>query len=118
MTQRTEQIASVIRVAVQRVLTRGLNDPRVRGLISVTKVEVTPDLSDAKVHVSIHPEENSKLAMHGLQSAAGFIQGEIGKDVATRRMPRISFRLDESLKKQAVIESGIKGQVSFDGPPQ
>ncbi|MCI0632015.1 MAG: 30S ribosome-binding factor RbfA [Phycisphaerales bacterium] len=107
MTQRTEQIAAVIRAAVQDVIIRGLNDPRVRGLISVTKVEVTPDLSDARVFVSILPAEHSELTMHGLQSAARHIQSQIAGEVTARRLPRLSFRLDESLKKQAMIDAAI-----------
>lgn len=107
MSQRTEQIASVIQTAVQRVITRGLNDPRVRGLISVTKVEVSPDLSDARVFVSVLPAEHSELTMHGLRSAAGHIQSEIAKEVAARRLPRLSFRLDESLKKHAALDQAI-----------
>ena len=98
MSQRTEQIASVIHTAVQRVITRGLNDPRVRGLVSVTKVEVAPDLHDARVFVSVLPAEHAELT----------IQAEISKEVAARRLPRLSFRLDESLKKQAMIESEIR----------
>lgn len=108
MSQRTEQIASVIHTAVQRVITRGLNDPRVRGLVSVTKVEVAPDLHDARVFVSVLPAEHAELTIHGLRSAAGHIQAEISKEVAARRLPRLSFRLDESLKKQAMIESEIR----------
>jgi ribosome-binding factor A len=108
MSQRTAQIASVIQTAVQRVITRGLNDPRVRGLISVTKVEVSPDLADARVFVSVLPAEHSELTMHGLRSAAGFIQSEIAGEVAARRLPRLSFRLDESLKKQAALDEAIR----------
>lgn len=108
MSQRTAQIASVIQTAVQRVITRGLNDPRIRGLISVTKVEVTPDLSEARVYVSVLPAEHSELTMHGLRSASGHIQSEIADEVAARRLPRLSFRLDESLKKQADLDQAIR----------
>jgi ribosome-binding factor A len=107
MTQRTEQIASVIRAAVQAVLSRGLNDPRVRGLISVTKVEVLPDLSEARVHVSVLPAEQAELTMHGLRGAAGYVQREIAPEVTAKRMPRLVFRLDESLKKQSEINAAI-----------
>ena len=107
MHDRTAQIAAVIRAEVQQVLSRGLNDPRVRGLISVTKVDMTADLSEARVFVSILPAEHAELSMHGLRSAAGHIQREIASAIAMKRMPRISFRLDESLKKQAEIDAAI-----------
>jgi ribosome-binding factor A len=108
MPKRLEQLASVIRLAVQNVLTQGLNDPRVRGLISVTKVEVSADLGEARVFVSILPAAQSELTMHGLRSAAGHIQSEIAKEVAARRMPRLEFRLDSSLKKQAAIDTALR----------
>lgn len=107
MPQRTEQVASVVRHAVQRVLSRGVNDPRVRGLVSVTKVDITPDLAEARVYVSILPAEHAELTMHGLRSAARHIQGEIADEVASRRLPRLVFKLDESLKKQAEIDAAI-----------
>jgi len=115
MTQRTEQVASVVRHAVQRVLSRGLNDPRVRGLVSVTRVDVTPDLAEARVHVSILPAEHTELTMHGLRSAAGHIQGEIAGEVSARRMPRLVFKLDETLKKQAEIDAAIGRASSAHG---
>jgi ribosome-binding factor A len=115
MSQRTEQISSVIRHAVQRVLSRGLNDPRIRGLVSVTKVEVTPDLAEARVHVSILPAEHTELTMHGLQSAARHIQSEIAEDVSARRLPRLVFKLDESLKKQAEIDAAISHAAGAHG---
>jgi ribosome-binding factor A len=107
MSQRLDQLGSVIQIAVQRVITRGLNDPRIRGLISITKVDVAPDLADARVFVSILPAEHSELTMHGLQSAARHIQSEIADEVVARRLPRLSFQLDESLKRQAVVDEAL-----------
>lgn len=103
MNKRTEQIGSVIREAVQRVISRGLNDPRVRGIITVTDVRVTPDLNDAFLMVSILPEEHQELTMHGLKAAAGHIRRQIGGDVAARKLPRLNFRLDERMKKEAAV---------------
>ncbi len=116
MSTRTDKIASVIHHAVQEVITRGLNDPRVRGLISVTKVEVAPDLADAQIHVSILPAERSDLTMRGLHDATGHIQREIGPAVSARRLPRLHFRLDESLKKQAMLDAAIASSRESDLP--
>lgn len=107
MNKRTEQISSVIREAVQRVISRGLNDPRVRGIITVTDVRVTPDLNDAFLMVSILPEEHQELTMHGLKAAAGHIRKQIGDDVAARKLPRLNFRLDERMKKEAAVLSAL-----------
>lgn len=107
MPDRTVQLASVIRAAVQAVIARGLNDPRVRGLISVTKVEVAPDMSEARIFVSILPAEDANLTMHGLHSAARHIQSQIAREIVSRRLPRLTFKLDDSLKRQALIDAAI-----------
>jgi ribosome-binding factor A len=105
---RLEQLASLIRRHVQAVLARGLHDPRLRGLISITKVEVAPDLSEAAVHVSVLPAEGGATVVHGLRHAAPRIRAEIGPAVRIRRMPRLEFRLDESLKRQATLEQALE----------
>ena len=106
--------ASVLRRAIQQVLSRGLNDPRVQGLVSVTRVQVSDDLSDATVSVSVMPAERAELTMHGLRHAARHIRTEVGRSVKMRRVPRFSFRLDESLKKEAQIIAAIDEAVRAD----
>lgn len=108
MSHRPDQIASLIQRAVQDAIGRGLNDPRVRGLISVTRVLVDPDMSNATVFVSVLPEGHAKLTMHGLENAAGRIRRLIGRAIRLRRLPVLTFRLDDSLKRQARLEEVIK----------
>ena len=108
MSLRTEKIASVIRHAVNDVIARGLGDPRIRGLISVTKVEVTPDFAEAKVYVSILPQQHEDLTMHGLHDAAGHIQRAIGPAITARRLPRLRFVKDDTLKKQALLDAALR----------
>ena len=103
MTHRPDQVASLIQRAVQTVLGRGLSDPRIRGLVSVTKVRVDHALSQAQVHVSVLPAEDADLTLKGLQHAAPRIRTQVGKSVQLRRMPQLSFHLDESIKKQAQL---------------
>lgn len=107
MSRRAEQLASEIHRAVQQVLDRGLQDPRVSGMITVTAVRVTPDFRTAQVSVSVLPAEKQDLTMHGLRSAARHIRHEVGELVRTRQMPELAFRLDESLKKQAAVMDAI-----------
>lgn len=114
MSTRTEKIASVIKHAVQDVIARGLGDPRIRGLVSITGVEITDDLTEAKVHVSVLPEQYTDLTMHGLRDAAGHIQHEIAPAITSRRMPRLRFVLDESLKKQAMLDAALRQGRSDD----
>ncbi len=116
MSHRVEKIESTLARAVQEVLRRGLNDPRARGLISVTSVDVSPDLHNAIVFVSILPEEHQDLTMHALRHASRHIRREAGELMAIRRLPELEFRLDLSLKKQAeVFEALSKVQKQRDG---
>lgn len=107
MTHRTEQVNSTLQRAVQTVLARGLSDPRIRGLVSVTRVRVDDDLSHATVYVSVMPEEHAELTMHGLRAAAARIRSDVGRAVRIRRMPGLSFRLDDSIKQQARLERSL-----------
>lgn len=109
MSIRTDKIASVIRHAVQDVISRGLGDPRIRGLVSITRVDVTADLTEARVYVSVLPQKREDLTMHGLEDAAGHIQHAIGPAITARRLPRIRFVKDDSLKKQALLDAALRG---------
>lgn len=103
MTRRAERVASAVQAAVQAVLSRGLSDPRVRGLITVTGVTVTDDLRQAFVRVSIMPAEHEELTMHGLRAAAAHVRHAIGDALELRRTPNIEFRLDRATKRQAAV---------------
>lgn len=103
MSRRAEQLASAIDQAVRQILTRGLQDPRVSGLVTVTSVRVLDDLSEAVVGISVLPEDKEELTIHGLQSAAAHIRREVGKLVETRQIPPLRFRADRSAKKQAAL---------------
>lgn len=116
MSVRLKQIASSLRAAVQERIIRGLNDPRVRGLVSITNVDVAPDLSEAYVSVSVLPGEHAGLTLRGLESAAGHLRGEIGRSLGLRTMPRLVFRLDETLKKMAAIDAALRAGRAGDAP--
>lgn len=117
MSHRREQIASVIHRAVQNVFTRGLSDPRVRGMITVTEVEISGDLREATVHVSILPAEHQATTMHGLTAATMRIQHLINEQVDMRRPPHIRLRLDERVKKQAQLLSAIREAIEGEPTP-
>jgi ribosome-binding factor A len=107
MTQRTQQVASTLLKAVQEVIQRGLHDPRVRGLITVTSINVPPDLRTATVMISVLPEERQNLTLKGIQDAARHIRREVGELVAMRQVPELHFKLDLSLKRQAEVMNAI-----------
>lgn len=75
-----------------------LRDPRIQD-VTVTYVEVAPDLRTAKVHVSVMGDEKKqKLSLSGLQHSAGFLQQKIGNRLDTRYIPRLRFVLDKGVK--------------------
>jgi ribosome-binding factor A len=81
-----------------------VRDPRI-GLITVTDVEVTPDLYHAKVFFAVHGgEEEQKSALEGLRAAAGFLRSEIGKRMHIRHTPELHFTHDNTLEHAMHIE--------------
>ena len=77
---------------------RSVKDPRVAGtMISVTRVETTPDLRYAKVYVSFLQEEKAKEALKGLKSASGYLRRELGRALQLRYTPELNWALDDSI---------------------
>lgn len=104
---RPAQIATEIRRALQTELSRGLNDPRVQGMVSVTEVELSPDFSNARVRVSVMPEDRSSLTLSGLRAGAGFLRRRVIDETRLSRVPRLEFELDDRIKRQAALDSAI-----------
>ena len=80
-----------------------LRDPRVQD-VTVTFVEVAPDMRSAKVHVSIMGNESKQnLGIQGLQRSAGFLQAKIAERIDTRYTPRLEFVLDKGVKNSIAV---------------
>ena len=79
-------------------LIRNLKDPRVQDtMISVTRVEATPDLRWAKVYVSFLQDEKAKDALKGLKSASGYLRRELGQSLQLRYTPELQWEQDDSI---------------------
>ena len=79
-------------------LLRNVKDPRVQDtMISITRVETTPDLRYTKVYVSFLQSEKSEEALKGLKSAAGFLRRQLGTNLKLRYAPEIVWALDDSI---------------------
>jgi ribosome-binding factor A len=77
---------------------RELKDPRIQNtMISITRVETTPDLRYTKVYVSFLQEDKAQEAMKGLKSAAGFLRRQLGSNLRLRYAPEIVWSLDDSI---------------------
>ncbi|HEY4322288.1 MAG TPA: 30S ribosome-binding factor RbfA [Gemmatimonadales bacterium] len=116
--RRPEQVAESIRATVGEALVRGeVRDPRV-GLVTVSAVEVTRDLSHATIRVVPHgtPEEKA-AAVEGLQSAAGYLRRMVAQSLSTRIVPELHFVLDRGLEYAQRINDLLAGlKREEDGP--
>jgi ribosome-binding factor A len=114
---RQQKVASQIQRIVANTLLREIADPRIDGLISVTKVEVTPDLREAKVFLSVlGGKRTPTTVLAGITSAGRRITGEVADKLPLRYVPKLSFHLDESLKKQAEIFRKIDEAMGTSAP--
>ena len=92
---------AIINEEIQKELSallRNVKDPRVQNvMISITRVETTPDLRYTKVYVSFLQEDRAKEAMAGLKSAAGYLRRQLGGNLQLRYAPEIVWALDDSI---------------------
>ena len=96
---RLARVNEVIRETAANAILFEIKDPRVKN-VTVTRAEVSADLQHAKVFVSVMgSEKEQQLTMHGLRSAAGFVQTKLADRLTTRFVPHVTFVLDEGVKK-------------------
>jgi ribosome-binding factor A len=116
--RRLQKAAEAIREVVSMAIIADLRDPRIEG-VTVTYVEVSPDMRLAKVHVSVMGDEKKQqLCLHGLQSSAGYLQSKLSDRIDTRYTPRLRFELDMGVKKSLAISQMLDDLLPRDEPPQ
>jgi ribosome-binding factor A len=102
---RVGRVGEQIKKELSQIFQFELKDPRI-GFLTVTGVEVTGDLSQAKVYLSVMgTDEQKQDTLKALASANGFIRSEIGKRIRLRKVPEILFKLDTSMDYGSKIES-------------
>ena len=105
MSRRTERIAEAIRRISSEILQSELRDPRTDGFITITKVEVTPDLRFAKIFYSVlGNEKKKKLVAAGLKSARSFVKKKIANELKLRYATDIAFKVDERAEYRERID--------------
>ena len=108
MSRRTERVNELIRHELSQMLLHELRDPRLEGLLSITRVEVSPDLSTARVFVSVMSETaDQQEALKALRAAAGYIHKELVHRLEMRRVPFLTFLLDKSIEEGAAVLARI-----------
>lgn len=111
------QVESTLKRAVATVLAHKLSDPRITGLISVTRISVSPDLHDAYVYVSVLPAEQERTTLYGLRHATRYIHSLVCKEVELKTVPHLEFRIDSSLKREADVFDAIRRAADREGLP-
>lgn len=105
--QRTDRIEEEIKKVASKSISQELKDPRLTGLISVTKVSVTKDLKYCKVFVSMLGTKDIAGAMSALKSGSGIVRKSIGNSIRMHSTPEVIFELDDSLEYGAHIQNVI-----------
>jgi ribosome-binding factor A len=95
--QRIDRVNEEVKRHIDAILREELNDPRVKGTFSVTRAEVTRDLSYAKVYVSVLSDEDRADMMKALKKAAGFVRKSLGRRMIIRSAPEILFIEDKNI---------------------
>jgi ribosome-binding factor A len=119
--RRLLKAAAAVREVVSMAILAQVRDPRVRG-VTVTRVEMAPDMRNATVHVSVMgTPAQQQLALRGLANSAGFLQSQIADKIETRYTPRLRFELDggvkHSLEIARVLGSVLPSHADTDLPP-
>lgn len=123
--RRKLQLESLLLRSLQQRMARGLSDPRVRGLVTVTRLELSADLKRARAFISVMPHEHAELTMHGLRAATGRIRRDVMEGIHLKEMPALEFVYDDGLKAQLDViallakdrlEKEARGEGAGDGP--
>lgn len=109
MTRRTERVNELIREELSELLLRNVKDPRVaQGLVTITEVQVSPDLRNATVFVShLGGEEERAGVLAGLEHAAPYLHRELEHRLKLRHAPNLVFRFDPTIERGARLASLI-----------
>ena len=111
---RSERVAGEMRRELARLIQMEVKDPAV-GFVSVSDVEVSRDLSHAKVFVTVFEEDKAKDSIRALNKAAGFLRGRLGQEMRIRSVPELSFRHDDSVETGQRMDQLIEQAVAADG---
>lgn len=106
---RPEKVAHRMRREVAEILQQRLRDPRLSAMVSVTDVEVSHDLSFAKIYVTVLGDETEReRTMKALANAAGFVRRELGSRLGLREVPEVRFLYDDSLDRGARVDELLR----------
>src|SRR5690349_3525529 len=104
MSRRTERLGSTIQQELAQIIMRELNDPRLTGMPSITRVKVSPDLSIADVYITVMGTPGQQnAALNALRHSAGLMRTKLTGQLTLRAAPYLKFHIDENLKKELEV---------------
>jgi len=116
---RTERLGQVIQEKISSLILEGrIKDKRVCSFLSITKVDVSKDISYADVYVSDIRGQITEREIEGLKSAAGFIQSQLGESMRIRKTPHLRFHADTSIGESFDLIKKIDELVKPEDPAQ
>lgn len=101
---RLDRVNEELKKTISNVLTFELQNSKVTGMVSVTKVRITPDFRYARVYVSLLNSKSNTKTIEGLKESAGYIRSQIAKTINLRVTPELSFEIDDSMEYGAKID--------------
>ena len=105
---RMNRVDEQVKKEISNIINNDIKNQNITGLISVTKVKVTPDLKMARVYISIFNSKSIKNTMEGLKNASGYIRTELAKRINLRYTPKIIFEIDDSISYGDKIDRILK----------
>ena len=106
---RPEKVAQLMRREIADILEHELRDPRISSAVTVTDVEITPDLAFARVYVTILGDAAARArSLEGLHRATGFVRRELGGRLDLREVPELRFQYDDSLDRGARVDDLLR----------
>jgi ribosome-binding factor A len=111
--KRSERVAGSMRRELARLIQMEIKDPDV-GFVSLSDVEVSRDLSHAKVYVTVFDSEKAAASLKALQRAAGYLRKRLGQEMRIRSVPELHFHHDSSVETGLHMDSLIEAAVASD----
>lgn len=105
--KRSQRVGDLLRQEISDIIMRRMKDPRI-GFITVTGVNVSDDLKNARVYISVLKEEERDITLTVLNAAKKLVRSELAKRVRLRSIPSLEFRIDEAIEYGSRIEKLLK----------
>jgi ribosome-binding factor A len=116
MSRRIDRVNELLRHEISRLLAQQIKDPRLRGVITITRVSTYPDLRAAEVFLSVMGDQMTKqTALEGIRSASSFLRRELRHRLTLRYTPFLTFALDDSFEETEHI-LGIMDRIREEKP--